>query len=319
MNKPPLEIAIVIPVYREASNIKRLYERLESVTGTLDSYHWFYIFVNDGSPDESLIILNELAQHDSKVTVLDFSRNFGKEIALSAGVEEAAKYDAVICIDADLQHPPELITTLVEKWEEGAEIVATLRIATDKKPLLRRVGSQGFYWLMERISGLEMKSQTTDFRLYDKKVIRAFLQATERERLFRGIMDWMGFRRVYVEFQADARSNGEAGYTYSKLWGLAINSITSFSLWPLRMTGYLGLLITSASGSLLLWMLGNYALHSELNYTPLAIFVVANTFLTGIVLISIGLVAIYIGTIHTEVINRPLYIVRERIHYPSTE
>ena len=280
-----------------------------------------YIFVNDGSPDDSLDVLRELAATDPHVKVLDLSRNFGKEIALTAGVHEAEGADAVICMDADLQHPPELIPTLLEKWREGAEVVVTIRISIEKQRWLRQVGSHSYYWLMSKISGLPMVAQTTDFRLYDRKVVAAFKHATERERMFRGIMDWMGFRRVYVEFRADARHDGEAGYSYGKLLRLAINSITAFSLWPLRITGYLGILISGISGLLMLWMLINYLLRSEVLYTPLAIVVVANTFLIGIVLMAIGLVAMYIGTIHTEVINRPLYIVRERLnvapHLPS--
>jgi len=312
-------ISIVVPVYREALSLHHLFVRLEEVTAQIDAYRWSYIFVNDGSPDESLEILQDLAMKSEKITVLDLSRNFGKEIALTAGVHEAEEADAVICMDADLQHPPELIPTLVLEWEKGAEVVATVRISTDKESLLRRLGSHGYYWLMSNISGLQMKSQTTDFRLYDKKVVKAFRPVTERERLFRGIMDWMGFRRVYVEFKADARHAGEAGYSYSKLWNLAINSITSFSLWPLRLTGYFGIIITILSGLLLAWMLGNYLVGSYLNYTPLAIVVVANTFFMGIVLMAIGLVALYVGGIHTEVINRPLYIVRERLHFKSVE
>jgi polyisoprenyl-phosphate glycosyltransferase len=169
--------------------------------------------------------------------------------------------------------------------------------------------------LMARISGLEMVSQTTDFRLYDRKVVAAFCRATERERMFRGIMDWMGFRKVYVPFRADAREEGVAGYSYSKLWNLALNSITSFSLLPLRLTGYLGVFITTLSGVLLAWMLGSFMIGNKAGYTPLAIVVVANTFLIGIVLMAIGMVALYIGTIHTEVVNRPLYIVRERLNF----
>jgi len=261
-----------------------------------------------------LDVLRGLAEADSRVHVLDLSRNFGKEIALTAGVHAAESSDAVICIDADLQHPPELIPTLIARWREGYDVVATVRTELERQPLFKRVGSHVFYWLMRRISGVAMVSQTTDFRLYDRRVVQAFMQATERQRMFRGIMDWMGFRRVYVEFQAGARTQGEAGYSYSKLIGLAINSITAFSLWPLRLTGYLGLLITLSSGMLLLWMLGNFLLHGRLDYTPLAMAVVANTFLIGVVLMAIGLVALYIGTIHTEVINRPLYVVRERIH-----
>lgn len=312
-------IAIVVPVYREGLNLVPLYERLEEVTSRLAQYAWTYIFVNDGSPDNSLEVLRNLAERDPKVKVLDLSRNFGKEIALTAGAHEAESAEAVICMDADLQHPPDLIPTLVQKWESGAEVVVTLRISIEKQPLLRRMGSHLYYWLMSIISGLKMVSQTTDFRLYDKKVIVAFRHATERERMFRGIMDWMGFRRAYVEFKADARNQGEAGYSYAKLWHLAISSITAFSLWPLRLTGYLGVAITTLSGALLLWMLFNFLFHSSWGITPIAIVVVANTFLIGIVLIAIGLVALYIGTIHTEVVNRPLYLIRERVNFGGAD
>ena len=308
----PKIIAIVIPVFREEGNLPLLYQRLELVTAKLPKYKWKYIFVNDGSPDNSLMTLYELAKEDSKVGVLDLSRNFGKEIALTAGVHEADAADAVICIDADLQHPPELIPTLINEWESGAEVVVTIRVDSEKQTIFRRWGSNFYYWIINKLCSFEMIPKSTDFRLYDKKVVLAFRHATERERMFRGIMDWMGFRKVFVEFKADARIFGEVGYTASKLLRLAITSITSFSLWPLRLTGYLGFLITSASGLLLGWMLINYLVTKNAVYSALAIVVVANTFLIGIVLMAIGLVALYIGTIHTEVINRPLYIVRER-------
>jgi polyisoprenyl-phosphate glycosyltransferase len=313
------KISIIVPVYNEAKSIPNIYKRLNTVTEKLTDYQWEYIFVNDGSSDESFSVLYKLAEIDHKNKVLDLSRNFGKEIALTAGVHEAEDIDAIICIDADLQHPPELIPEFVKKWNEGFEIVATIRSNIEKQPLLKRIGSKTFYWLMSKISGVKMESQTTDFRLYDKKVIDAFCRVTERERMFRGIMDWMGFKKIYIEFEAFARQDGEAGYSYSKLWQLALNSITSFSLWPLKLTGYLGILITLLSGFLLFWMLFNYFILSELNYSPLAIVVVANTFLIGLVLMAIGLVALYVGNIHTEVINRPLYIVRERLNYSTTE
>lgn len=309
----PKKIAIVIPVYREAANLSALHARLESVIGKLKQYTWEYIFVNDGSPDNSFSVLTKLAAKASNIKVLDLSRNFGKEIALTAGAHEATDADAVICIDADLQHPPEIIPKLVEQWEAGAEVVVTIRTSIEKQPLFRRVGSSLFYWIISKSSSFEMIPKTTDFRLYDKKVITAFCHATERGRMFRGIMDWMGFRRAYIEFTADAREEGEAGYSFFKLWHLAINSITSFSLWPLRIAGYLGVLITASSGLLLLWMAGNIFFGTNYGYTSLALVVVINTFLIGIVLVSIGLVAIYVGTIHTEVINRPLFIVRERL------
>ncbi len=312
-----MRIAIVIPIYREEKNIMRLYQRVEAVTKSLADIDWEYIFVNDGSPDGSLLVLKHLASQDKNIKVLDFSRNFGKEIALTAGVH-AADADAVICMDADLQHPPELIPKLVEAWKQGAEVVATIRVSIDKQPLFRRLGSSLYYWLMGKISNLDMASKTTDFRLFDKKVVAAFHQVTERERMFRGIIDWMGFKKVYIEFHADAREEGTVGYSYAKLWQLAVSSITSFSLFPLKITTYLGLVITICSGLLLLFMLSAKFYFSPHLFTSLAFVVVTNTLLNGIVLMSIGLVAIYIGTIHTEVINRPLYIVRERINFDKT-
>lgn len=309
----PKKIAIVIPVYREAANLLSLYSRLKLVAGDLKQYAWEYIFVNDGSPDNSYDVLAKLAGETSNVRVLDLSRNFGKEIALTAGAHEAKDADAVICIDADLQHPPEIIPQLILQWEAGAEVVVTIRTSIEKQPLFRKVGSSLFYWIISKSSSFEMIPKTTDFRLYDKKVIAAFCYATERGRMFRGIMDWMGFRRAYIEFSADARVGGQAGYSFFKLWHLAINSITSFSLWPLRIAGYLGVLITATSALLLIWMAGNIFFHTNYGYTPLALVVVINTFLIGIVLVAIGLVALYVGTIHTEVINRPLFVVRERL------
>lgn len=311
----PKKIAIIVPVYREADNLLALYRRLDQVTSQLSEFTWEYIFVNDGSPDSSYEVLLNLASADSRIKVLDLSRNFGKEIALTAGTHEARGVDAVICIDADLQHPPELIPILIDRWKNGAEMVVTIRVASDREPLFRKWGSNLYYWLMNKFASYDVIPKATDFRLYDRKVVAAFCQATERERMFRGIMDWMGFRREFVEFSANARTNGEASYSYSKLWQLAINSLTSFSLWPLRLTGYLGILIAGSSGLLLLWMIVNYLLKTKLVYTPLAIFVVANTLLMGVVLMAIGLVALYVGTIHTEVINRPLYLIREKINF----
>ncbi|WP_114416413.1 glycosyltransferase family 2 protein [Marinospirillum perlucidum] len=307
-------ISVVVPVYKEERNICSFYERLNTVLSKLNEYSFRVIMVNDGSPDNSMQELRKLCTVDNRVSAIGLSRNFGKEIALSAGVAEAADSDAVICIDADLQHPPELIPELIDKWNDGFDIVATVRRTIDEQPLFRRLGSHFYYWVMRKISGLDMVSQTTDYRLYDKKVINAFLLATERERMFRGIMDWMGYDKVYVEFDAAARESGEAGYSYAKLIKLALNSITSFSLLPLRATAYLGFLITISTSLLLLWMGFSYLLNEEPIYTALAFVVVFNTFLIGIVLSCLGLVAHYIGAIHTEVINRPLYLIKEKIN-----
>lgn len=305
-------ISIVVPVYNEEENLQHLLERLLHVTAALTNCIWHYIFVNDGSTDSSWSILQQFAKHNPCITILDLSRNFGKEIALTAGVHETDS-DAVICIDADLQHPPELITQLVLAWEDGAEIVLTCRQSIEKQPLLRRWGSHIFYWLMNKVSNVKMLSQTTDFRLFDKKVVDVFREVTEQGRMFRGIFDWMGFRSVVVNFHAQERQGGQAGYSYRKLIKLAMDALTSFSLFPLRLISYLGGFISLLSGGLLFVMLMTRFFIDTKIFTPLAFVAVGNTFLMGIILIGIGLAAIYIGKIHMEVLGRPLYIVRERI------
>lgn len=305
-------ISVVIPAFSEELNIKRFYARLEGVTAGTEGYTWEYVFVNDGSRDNTLIELQKLAARDARVKVLDFSRNFGKEIALSAGIEHASG-DAVITIDCDLQHPPELIPSMLQKWESGVEIVATVRKKIEGQPLMKRIGSRVFYWLMAKISQVEMVSQTTDFRLIDRKIVDIFKTMTEKARIYRGIIDWMGFRKEYIEFNADARTDGLPGYSYNKLFGLAIHSITSFSLFPLKIATYIGIIITFFSGLLMCIIITTF-IFKITYFSPLSIVVVANTFLIGIVLICFGFIALYIGNIHNEVINRPLYIVKNKIN-----
>lgn len=311
------KISVVIPVFCESQCLKVLHARLQQVISLLPEYVWEYIFVNDGSTDDSLDVISELCNIDPKVKAIDLSRNFGKEIALTAGVLESLHSDAVICIDADLQHPPELIPQLISLWESNFDVVITIRTDSKNQPLIRKVGSIIYYKLLSTMSDLQMAAKTTDFGLYDAKVIHAFSNVTERKRVFRGIIDWMGFRRTFIEFVADERHGGKAKYSYNKLWSLAVNSITSFSLWPLRIVGYLGIGITTISALLLISMLIDRLLGNKLAFSSLAIVVVANTFLIGIVLIAIGLLALYVGNIHTEVINRPLYIIRERLSKSS--
>jgi dolichol-phosphate mannosyltransferase len=307
------KISIVIPVYNEAPNVLRLHDRLEHVVESLPSYDWRYVFVDDGSEDESLEVLTTLAVRNRRVLILSFSKNFGKEIALTAGAHESVDSDALICIDADLQHPPELIPTLVGKWESKFDVVIAVRLASENEPILRKMCSSFYYWLMGRISRIEMKPRATDFRLYDRKVVKAFTKITERERIFRGLMDWLGFRRTYVEFNASARVGGRPAYSLIKLTRLAVNSFTSFSLLPLRLAGYLGIIICTSCCGIYIWAILNYFILGAWIITPLAMVSLTNTFLMGITLIALGLVALYIGIIHTEVLNRPLYVIREKV------
>lgn len=312
------QISIIVPVYREQENIKNFYNRVEEVISGLTEYEWKYIFVNDGSDDNSLAILKELASNDTKVRVIDLSRNFGKEIALTAGVEAACNDDAAICIDADLQHPPEIIPELIEKWKQGYEIVTAIRKKSEKSSI-RNIGSHLFYWLFNRLSDTKMLSQSTDFRLLDRSVIKNLSAFTERDRMFRSLIDWMGFKKDYIEFESPDRVSGKPSYSFKRLINLAINSITNFSLLPLRLAGYLGIVITTLSSILFIIMVIFRLWVSPRFFSPLSFVIVPNTILIGIVLICLGLIALYTGHIHTEVTNRPLYIVREKINFSQED
>lgn len=311
-------ISIVIPVFNEEQNTPLVFEEVKKTFLTRPEYEFEVIFVNDGSTDNSLLEILKLSREDKRVKGLDFSRNFGKEPATSAGCH-VAQGDAVVTMDADLQHPPVLILKFLELWENGAEVVYTVRKENRGASWFKKLSSKLFYWLFNKVSEVRTESGTTDFRLMDKKVIEVFHKFPERERMFRGMIDWMGYKRAKVEFVAPERIHGTANYSYNKLFQLALNSFTSFSLLPLRLAGYVGVMIIFLSGFLLLGMLvANWFVNPNL-FTPIAILGVSNMFLIGIVLISLGFIALYIARIHNEVINRPLYIVREKVNIIEDE
>jgi len=305
------KITLIIPVFNEADNINAFYEATCAVLEGLDNYTWEFLFVNDGSEDNSWQIIKQLAERDARVKGICLSRNFGKEVALTAGAESVNDADAVIFIDADLQHPPCVIRDLVAKWEQGFLIVATKR-KTIQYSAIRKLGAKLFYYLLNRFSNIKIEPNSTDFRLLDRKVLNVLNTFEERTRFFRGLIDWMGFKKTYVVFSAPNRNSGHSNFNFRKLFDLAINSFTSFSLFPLRIAGYLGATIILLTILLLTYMLISHCFLGQV-YTILAYFVVLNTFLFGVVLAAIGLIALYIGHIHTEVVRRPLYIVQERI------
>lgn len=310
------KIAVVVPVYNEANSILKMFQALTVNTEHMKKYKWEFIFVNDGSNDTSLQVLRDIAASDRRVLVVDFSRNFGKEIALTAGLD-AADADAVIFLDADLQHPPALIPQFVGKWEAGADVVSGIRTSTVNKSIIKNLGSKVFHSLMKSISKNGFAENATDFKLIDRRVMEEVKRFSERNRLFRGLIDWVGFRTEFIEFVAPDRGSGTATYSLSKLIALAVNSLASFSITPLRIAGALGLLSTFLSGILLAFMLVVRFLFGWALFSSISFVIVANTFIMGIMLTALGVVAIYIGQIHSEVINRPLYVVRERIRSTS--
>ncbi|HEX8226702.1 MAG TPA: glycosyltransferase family 2 protein [Candidatus Saccharimonadales bacterium] len=307
----PAHISLVIPVHNEELNLLKLFRQLQKVMDGLP-FRPEYIFVDDGSTDGSRMVLAGLEQAYTEVRVIEFSRNFGKEIAVSAGLQ-AATGKAAIILDADMQHPVALIPEFIGKWKAGAEVVVGVRERYGSEPVVKRATSWLFYRILSRISDTPVTPRSTDYRLLDRVVIDAFNQLSERGRLTRGLIDWLGFRREYVSFRSADRLYGQASYHYRKLFGLAVNSFVSLSLFPLRAAGWLGIIITTVAGFAGLFMIVEQYLLGDplgLDFSGPAMLAVLNMFWIGIILIALGLVALYIASIHAEVINRPLYVVR---------
>jgi len=308
-------ISIIIPVFNEEGNIPVIYQELLKVWGILwDKYDFEIIFVNDGSLDASAQAIRNIARQNRRVKYLEFSRNFGKEIATTAGLNYSRGY-AVIMLDADLQHPPQLIPQFVAKWEEGNEIVIGVRNSV-KSQKLKKIGSAFFYKIMNLI-GDETKIMpfATDFSLLDRKVVNEFNRFSERNRMTRGLINWLGFCKDFIYFDAPERADGRAGYSNLKLVKLALSSFISHSLFPLKFAGYLGIFITLISGIIgFTILIGKYFFHNAFlssftNSAQLAILII---FLVGVILSCLGLIALYVGNIHSEVVGRPMYVIREK-------
>ncbi len=301
-------ISIIIPMYNEASNLRPLYSELKLCIARLKKYRFEVIFVDDGSKDDSAKVARQLARRDRRLRVLELSRNFGKEPAMTAGLH-AAKGDAALIMDADLQMPPQLIGKFVERWEGGDEVVIGV-FGGRKTSRLHKFCSGWFYRIMQRISTTEIIPHETDYRLMDRKVINEYNRLTERNRITRGLIDWLGFKRSVISFEQAPRLNGKPSYTYKKLIGLAMNSFTAESLLPLKLAGHLGTLILLLSvpvGGIM--TINRVVYHWPIRGTAfLAILIVA---LVGLVLACLGLVSLYIARIHAEASNRPLYVVRD--------
>ncbi len=305
-------ISIIIPLCNEAVNLPLIYAAITSVIDPLP-YEFELIFVDDGSRDESQNILKSLSKADKRIQVIELVRNFGKEVATTAGLNHCHG-EAAIMIDADLQHPADRIPDFLHKWEEGAEVVVGVRkTSLLYGTLLRRIASRIFYRTMHYISDTAIVPNSTDFRLVDRIVIEEFNRFTERNRLTRGLIDWLGFRHEYVYFDVAKRQHGKAAYGNLKLIQLAVRSFVSMSLLPLKLTGYLGAIITILAAPLGLFIfIEKYILGDpwHMAITGSAILAVILVFLVGIILMALGMIALYIATIHGEVVNRPLYVVR---------
>lgn len=304
------KIDIIVPCYNESENIRPLYEAIKEVFAKeLPDYDFNLLLVNDGSHDSSLLVLQQLAKEDNRVKYLSFSRNFGHQLAVKAGLDHAFA-PAVISMDADLQHPPALIPTLIRKWEEGAQVVATLRTYPEEISKKKRKSSQQFYKLLNLLSDIEIKEGSADFRLLDQAVVEVIRHMRENEPFLRGMVPWVGFTQVYVPYTAQARYAGETKYTIKKMFQLALSGVTSFSVKPLYFAVFLGFFF-----SLLSVLYVPYVIYSFLNGSEIsgwASLIMTIVFFGGLQLIILGIIGVYIGKIFTQTKERPAYIIQEK-------
>lgn len=300
--------SIIAPIYNEKENLPELQRR---VTEVLDSTNepWELILVDDGSTDGSTDIIRELAKKDERVRPIIFARNFGHQIAITAGWDYA-RGDAVVIIDADLQDPPELILEMAKKWREGNEVVYAVRAEREGESWFKLMTASLFYRIIYRITDVKIPLDTGDFRLMDRKVINVLKQMRERHRFPRGMSAWVGFKQVGVEYKRAARKAGETKYPFRKMFRLAINAVTGFSYFPLQVATYFG--FASAGFAILVIPIVIYLrITGSQAFFGQASTLIAVLFLGGVQLISLGVLGEYIGRLYDEAKGRPLYIVRE--------
>jgi len=298
--------SLVVPIWNEEAVIPELYRR---VIETMDSTgaSWELICVNDGSHDRSLQMLLDLHAQDQRVKVIDFSKNFGHQIAITAGADYA-EGDAVIVMDADLQDPPDVVLRMIEQWRAGYEVVYAVRAKREGETWFKLLTAKLFYRLMQRISDVNIPLDAGDFRLMDRRVVLAMRQLREKHRFMRGLSSWVGFKQIGVEYERAERYAGETKYPLRKMLRLALNAITSFSYLPLQLATYFGftLAFISLIGIVLTVIL---RLSGSSAFAGQATTLVSVLFLGGIQLIFLGIIGEYLGRIYDEVKARPLYIV----------
>lgn len=299
-------ISVIVPVYNEAENLQELYDRLKKVLETITKKYQI-IFVNDGSKDDSLSEILDLTKKSSNVYYINLSRNFGHQIAVSAGLEYCIS-DCTIIIDADLQDPPELIKDLYSKYSEGYDVVYAKRKKREGESFLKKLTAKLYYRLLKRWVSFDIPLDAGDYRLISNKVVKAINKMPEKNKFLRAQIAWLGFKQTHVYFDREVRKHGKSAYSYSKMFRLAIDGITSFSDKPLLFVSRLGLVISIFSFLLILYAIfSHYVL--KITITGWTSLLISTAFIGGIQLLSIGVIGEYIGRINSNVKNRPLYIL----------
>jgi glycosyltransferase involved in cell wall biosynthesis len=308
--------SVVVPLYNEELVIYESYKRLK---GVMDSVKENYeiIFINDGSRDATRDIVEKICGNDEKIKLINFSRNFGHQCAITAGMDLALG-DSIVVIDADLQDPPEVIPQMIEKWKEGYEVVYAKRIKREGETFLKKFTAKTFYRLLKSMTSIDIPVDTGDFRLIDRKVCDALTSLPERNRYVRGLVSWVGYKQTFVEMERQERFAGESKYPLKKMMKLAFDGITSFSYKPLVISSYFGSLTFFAG----LISLVAVVIENTVNHTSILNFglvIAINLLMFGLIFISIGIMGQYIGRIFDESKARPNYIIASTINYKKTD
>jgi len=301
-------LSVVVPVYNEKEVLVDFHERITHVLDNL-SLAAEIIYVNDGSLDDTLSILNKIREQDVRVAIVDLSRNFGKEIAMTAGLHKADG-DAVIVIDADLQDPPELIPSLIDEWQNGYDVIYAKRAKREGESAFKKLTAHLFYRLMGMIGQIKIPEDTGDYRLLSRRAVDALNTLGEHHRFMKGLFTWIGYRQKAVMYDRDPRHAGESKWNYWHLWNFAIEGITSYSSAPLKLASYLGLLTALGAFSYGIFIVIRTILYGDpvQGYPSMVVIVL---FLGGVQLMSIGVLGEYVGRIFTETKQRPLYFINK--------
>ena len=301
-------VTVLIPCYNEEASLSLLYNKLAEL-GNDDRFVWEFLFINDGSKDNTLSLLKELASNDPRIRYISLSRNFGKENAMLAGFDLATG-DCMVIMDADLQHPPTLIPKMLQRWEEGYEDVYARRKDRNTDSWLRRRLSNQYYKLLQKVSNVDILQNVGDFRLLDRKCIDALKQLRETERYTKGMYCWIGFKKTELEYEVAERVAGASSFSYRKLIKLAFNGFTSYTTAPLKVSTFIGLFVSLLSFVLMLVFLIKSLLYGDpVQGFPTLITVIL--FLGGIQLLSLGIIGEYLGKVFTETKHRPAYLISE--------
>ena len=314
MNKTKL-LSVVVPVYNESEVLNAFYERIKNVMDELPGFYYELIFVDDGSKDDSYNLLVKLGKLDENIKVVKLSRNFGHQTAITAGID-IAMGDAVVLIDSDLQDPPEIINEFIEKWKEGFDVVYGVRKKRKGESRMKRFTASIFYRLLKSLINIDIPVDTGDFRLMSRRIVDQFKELNENDRFVRGLISWLGYNQVGVYYDRDERYAGETKYPYRKMIKFALDGITSFSSFPLKLSTFLGY---ATSIFAFLYAI-NIFVQKLLGYTVegLATVVIGMLFLGGVQLICLGIIGEYIGRIFNETKKRPLYVIDHIYNSQST-